>query len=198
MHSARALQLFIHWGSSVENYAEMLFQLSRGQWSNTMKQSGDTKCCEHSFIRDSIHSCQRGLHCPRGQAQGRRNLGVRGQRGPLYFWSKPFSLKMDILLLLDWSPPNFLTIRLFWGQFRVDACRICKDSQIPPPSPHRKKGFGHLLKNVAIVNQIHFSVSIGGYQKIKNKHFIHIFLCKVPGNKHLTQKRSFIEPTFSW
>ena len=60
------------------NYAEMLFQLSRGQWSNTMKQSGDTKCCEHSFIRDSIHSCQRRLHCPRGQAQGRRNPGVRG------------------------------------------------------------------------------------------------------------------------
>ena len=51
-----SISAIIHsfWGSSGENYAEMLFQLGRGHWSNTMKQSGDTKCCEHSFIRD-IH-----------------------------------------------------------------------------------------------------------------------------------------------
>ena len=183
----------------VENYAEMLFQLSRGQWSNTMKQSGDTKCCEHSFIRDSIHSCQRGLHCPRGQAQGRRNPGVRVSEGfPLDFLKQTLLILMDILLLLDWS------LQIFWpSAFSEDSsgwmpAEFVRTLKSPPPSPHRKKGFGHLLKNVAIVNQIHFSVSIGGYQKIKNKHFIHIFLCKVPGNKHLTQKRSFIEPTFSW
>ena len=161
MHSARALQLFIHWGSSVENYAEMLFQLSRGQWSNTMKQSGDTKCCEHSFIRDSIHSCQRGLHCPRGQAQGRRNPEVWGQRGPpSIFCSKHFSFKMDILLLLDWS------LQIFWpstfseassGWMPAEFVRILKS---PLPHPHRKKGFGHLLKNVAIVNHIHSQLEV--------------------------------------
>ena len=33
-----------------------LFQLSGGQWSNTMMQSVDTKCFQHSFIRDNIQS----------------------------------------------------------------------------------------------------------------------------------------------
>ena len=164
------------------------------QWSNQGTQNAASiHSSETVFILASAGCTALGA---RPRANG--TWGSGGQRVPLDFLSKPVSLEMDILLLLDWFPPNFLTIRLFWGQFRVDACRIYKDSQIPPPSPHRKKGFGHLLKNVEIINQIHFSVSIGGYQKIKNKHFIHIFLCKVPGNKHLTQKRSFIEPTFSW
>lgn len=44
---------------SLENYAWMTKRAivadGRGQWSNTMQQSGDTKCEQHSFIHD-IHS----------------------------------------------------------------------------------------------------------------------------------------------
>ena len=154
------------------------------QWSNQGTQNAASiHSSETVFIR------QRGRHCPRGQAQGRRNQGVRGQRGPLDFWSKPFSLKMDILLLLDWSPQIFWTSAFSEASSGWMPAEFVRTLKSPLPHPHRKKGFGHLLKNVAIVNHFHFSVSIGGYQKIKNKHFIHSFLCKEPGNKYyLTQK----------
>ena len=56
-----SISAIIHsfWGSSSgENYAEMLFQLGRGHWSNTMKQSGTQNVASIHSSETFIEGCQ--------------------------------------------------------------------------------------------------------------------------------------------
>ena len=69
----------------------------------------------HKMLRAFIHPRQYSFLASAGctalgaKAQGRRNLVVRGQRGPSIFEANPspFTLQMDILLSLDWFPQIF-------------------------------------------------------------------------------------------